>query len=226
MSKFSSGAHEPRSSGAIAPTSAQTLAVGLAEWHLPAPVSREVLLTDGDHLLVFGGQDASHYSVATIAVDPKTGAVSSLGGLSPAVHDAAGARVGKDNLVIAGGSPPPRSTVQAVQPAGAAVPRGQLPAMRTDQVAATIRTRIYVLGGAQDEGFPVATVFASDDAGVTWHDAGTLAQPVRYPALAIIDRAVYLFGGVTTADGSDTTAIQRYDPKSETTTVVGEVVSL
>jgi hypothetical protein len=159
----------------------------------------------------------------TIGIDPKTGAVSPLGGLSPAVHDAAGARLGNEDLVIAGGTPPPRSTVQVVQPTGPAQPRGQLPAARTDHVAATIGKKIYVLGGAQDEGLPVATVFASDDAGATWRDAGTLAQPVRYPALAIVNGAIYLFGGVTTANGTDTSAIQRYDPKTETTRVVGEV---
>jgi N-acetylneuraminic acid mutarotase len=82
---------------------------------------------------------------------------------------------------------------------------------------------IYVFGGAQDEGFPVATVFSSPDSGATWHDAGTLAQPVRYPAIAVIETAAYLFGGVTTTDGTDTTAIQRYDPKTHTTRVVAQL---
>jgi N-acetylneuraminic acid mutarotase len=86
-----------------------------------------------------------------------------------------------------------------------------------------VEGRIYVFGGAQDEGFPVATVFSSPDGGATWHDAGTLVQPVRYPAVAVLGTAPYLFGGVTTADGTDTTAIQRYDPTTKTTSVVAQL---
>ena len=84
---------------------------------------------------------------------------------------------------------------------------------------------VYVFGGAQDEGLPGATVFASADAGATWRDAGMLAEPVRYPAVAVVHHAIYLFGGVTTASGADTTAIQRYDPKTQTTSVVAHLAA-
>ena len=213
---------QPRT--ALPAAGAQSLEVSVAPWRLPAPVSRAVVLTDGQNLLVFGGQDASHNSTATTSqIDPKTGTVTALGPLSPAVHDAAGVRVGQDDLIIAGGSPPPRAAVQTVQGAGPAQLRGQLPAARTDHVAALVGDSIYVFGGAQDEGFPVATVFSSADAGATWHDAGTLTQPVRYPAIAVIGTAAYLFGGVTTTNGTDTTAIQRYDPKTHTTSVIAQL---
>ena len=213
---------QPRT--ALPAAGAQSLEVSVAPWRLPAPVSRAVVLTDGQNLLVFGGQDAGHNSTATTSqIDPKTGTVTASGPLSPAVHDAAGVRVGQDDLIIAGGSPPPRAAVQTVQGAGPAQLRGQLPAARTDHVAALVGDSIYVFGGAQDEGFPVATVFSSADAGATWHDAGTLTQPVRYPAIAVIGTAAYLFGGVTTTNGTDTTAIQRYDPKTHTTSVIAQL---
>lgn len=195
-----------------------------APWRLPAPVSRAVVLTDGKAILVYGGQDAQHTSTATaLAVDPRSGAATTLGSLSPAVHDAAGVRLGSESVIIAGGSPPPRAVVQVVPTAGVARTRGQLPAARTDHVAATVGGTIDVLGGAQDEGLPIASVVASTDAGASWHDAGTLSQPARYPAVAVSRGAVYLFGGVTTANGTDTTAIQRYDPGSRTTTVIGHL---
>jgi N-acetylneuraminic acid mutarotase len=50
-----------------------------------------------------------------------------------------------------------------------------------------------------------------------------LAAPVRYPAVAVVNNAVYLFGGVTTAQGTDTTDIQRYDPATNTTQIVGQL---
>jgi hypothetical protein len=175
-------------------------------------------------MFVFGGQDATHNSTASAEqIDPRSGAVTPLAALAPAVHDAAGAHLGADNLVIAGGTPPPRATVQAVPRAGTSRTRGQLPAARTDHVAVTVGATIYVLGGAQNEGLPVASVFASADAGATWRDAGSLAMPVRYPAVQVARGAVYVFGGVTTVNGTDTTAIQRYDPATQTTSVVAQL---
>jgi N-acetylneuraminic acid mutarotase len=39
----------------------------------------------------------------------------------------------------------------------------------------------------------------------------------------VLHENIYLFGGVTTANGSDTTAIQRYNPKTRTTAVVDQL---
>ena len=51
------------------------------------------------------------------------------------MHDAAGAYLGQAAIVIAGGSPPPRATVQAIDAAGTR-PVGALPAPRTQPVSA------------------------------------------------------------------------------------------
>jgi len=201
---------------------AKTLDVTPATWQLPAPVSREVGLTDGTALLVFGGQDARHNSTAAAyRVDPTTGATSPIGVLDPPVHDAAGVRLGGRDIVIAGGSPPARATVQALSGSGAALPLGQLPAPRTDHVAALVDTTIYVLGGADVAEAPLTGVLASTD-GVTWRAAGNLAEPVRYPAVAVVNRAIYLFGGVGPGH-HDSTAVQRYDPATGTTQVVAQL---
>jgi N-acetylneuraminic acid mutarotase len=48
--------------------------------------------------------------------------------------------------------------------------------------------------------------------GVTFTRVGTLPVPVRYPAVAVVGTAVYLFGGVSnSARGIDTPAVQRFD---------------
>src|SRR4029077_16104658 len=143
------------------------------------------------------------------------GSTSTIGPLNPAVHDAAGVRRNGSDLVIAGGAPPARATVQAITVGQTTHSIGQLAAPRTDHVAALVGGTVYVLGGADASEAPLASVEASSD-GATWHAAGGLAQAVRSPAVAVVDNAIYLFGGVGSGH-ADTTAIQRYDTATGTT---------
>src|SRR5450759_5183336 len=65
------------------------------------------------------------------------------------------------------------------------------------------------------------SVLASTD-GVTWRTAGNITTPVRYPAVTSANGAVYIIGGVT-SNGTDTSAVQRYDPKTGATTVIAQL---
>jgi N-acetylneuraminic acid mutarotase len=113
--------------------------------------------------------------------------------------------------------------VQAVGAGGgASQPIGDLPAARADHVAAVVNNTAYVLGGGQEAVRLVPQVVATTD-GTTWRSAGTLAAPVRYPAVAVVGGSIYLFGGVQSTGMPDSSAIQRYDPASGTTTVVGQL---
>jgi N-acetylneuraminic acid mutarotase len=215
----SSAAPAPSSTAGTAAPAA--LEVSTAPWRLPAPVSREVVLRDGTGFAVLGGQDAEHISnPAAYRVDPATGTQVSVGSLDPPVHDAAGVRLGDAALVIGGGTPPARATVQMIaMPSSKVV--GQLPAPRTDHVAALVDGTTYVLAGADAAEAPLADVVASAD-GVTWRHAGGLVEAVRYPAVAVAGGAVYLFGGVG-AGRADTASVQRYDPATGTTKVVARL---
>jgi N-acetylneuraminic acid mutarotase len=180
-------------------------------------------LNDGRDLVVLGGQDAAHNSTAAVLdINPRTGVAKVLGALNPAVHDAAGVRLDHRDVVIAGGTPPPQTVVQAIGASGRSQIVGRLPERRTDHSATLLGATIYVFGGAQDEGVPVSSIFASGD-GANWRSAGTLVDPARYPAVAVARGAAYVFGGVTTTAGTDTQSVQRYDPKTQTTTVVAEL---
>jgi len=195
-------------------------------WTLPAPLSREVLLTDGHQLVGLGGLNAAKVSSPGVfSIDPTSGAAKPLGNLNPAVHDAAGAFVNGKYLVFAGGTgatPPITNIVQAIPADGGAVQNvGMLPQARADLGAAVVANTAYVVAGSQETQSFFPTVLASTD-GATWRTAGTLAQPVRYPAVTEANGAVYLVGGVTST-GADTAAVQRYDTKTGTTTVIAQL---
>lgn len=201
--------------------------ISAAPWRAPAPVSREVLLTDDTSLYVLGGLDEGKSTTpAVVRIDPATGASTPAGQLAPGVHDAAGFRHGGDLVVVAGGVPPAVASVQAVTTAGATRSVGQLSAARADLVVAVVGDTAYALGGGDEKSGQTTlfdTVAASADGGATWTDAGTLTEAVRYPAVAVVDGAIYLFGGVTASGSPDTRSVQRYDPKTGATTVVAQL---
>ena len=142
------------------------------------------------------------------------------------MHDSAGAYLGGRFLVVGGGdgTPPQRSTVQAVAGSGGtSVTVGNLVMPRADLGAALVNGTVYALGGGLEATTLYTSVEASSDGGATWRAAGSLAAPVRYPAVTVLNGAVYLFGGVTTAQGTDTTDVQRYDPQTGTTQIVAHL---
>ncbi len=104
---------------------------------------------------------------------------------------------------------------------GAAKALGMLPQARADLAAAVVDNTAYVMAGSQESQSFFLSVLASTD-GATWRAAGNITTPVRYPAIAAANGAVYLFGGVT-SNGTDTAAVQRYDPKTGATTVIAQL---
>lgn len=212
----------------LGPVSNGVLHIVPATWTLPFALSREVLLTDGRQLVDLGGLNAAKVSSgAVFAIDPASGAAKPYGTLSPAVHDAAGAFLGGKFLVFAGGTgatPPITNVVQGVPGGGGAAQGvGTLPEARADLGAAVVNNTAYIVGGSQETQSFFPSVLASTD-GVTWRTAGNLAQPVRYPAVTSSNGAVYIIGGVAST-GADTTAVQRYDPKTGTTTAIAQLPS-
>jgi hypothetical protein len=195
-------------------------------WTLPVPLSREVLLTDGHQLVGLGGLNAAKLSSPGVfTIDPTSGTAAPFGTLNPAVHDSAGAFLNGKYVVFAGGTgatPPITNIVQAV-PAGGGTAQniGMLPQPRADLAAAVVDNTAYVVAGSQETQSFFPSVLASTD-GATWRTAGTISTPVRYPAVTAVSGAVYIIGGVTSS-GADTTAVQRYDPKTGTTTVIAQL---
>ncbi|HWC39522.1 MAG TPA: kelch repeat-containing protein [Acidimicrobiales bacterium] len=189
-------------------------------------MSRAVVLSDGADILVLGGLARGDVSTAAVErINPATGAGTRAGSLALAVHDAAGALLGGRSLVFGGGSSTTVPTVQAFT-GQTATTVGRLPEPRSDVAAVVVGNRAYVLGGFDGTRLVPSVVGTTD--GVTFTSAGQLAQPVRYPAVAVEGGYVWVIGGdLGTAEnattGGQTTDIQRFDPASGTTTVVGHL---
>jgi DNA-binding beta-propeller fold protein YncE len=223
-----------RSTGATAPATrpaqvtpgASKLVASLTSWHLPAPVSRAVALAHGSQLTILGGLTTGDVSTAAVVgIDPRTGGSSRLGSLETAVHDAAGAELGGRSLVFAGGSATTLAAVQAFAGGTAAV-IGQLPSPRSDLSAVTVGRRAFVLGGFDGSAL-LPEVLATID-GTRFSVAGKLALAVRYGAAATAGGMVYLAGGdlgtgESAAAGGQTSDIQRFDPRTGRTTVIGHL---
>ena len=93
----------------------QSLEAGVAAWQLPVALSRPAVVADGSGFTVLGGLASSQASVATVySVNPTSGSITATGTLAAAVHDAAGAVLGRSTYVLGGGSPNTVATVQSI----------------------------------------------------------------------------------------------------------------
>ncbi|HVB05283.1 MAG TPA: hypothetical protein VNF07_03420 [Acidimicrobiales bacterium] len=215
----------PRDHRGAAP-SAALLTVATLGWHLPAALSRPVAVAVGGEALLLAGLHAGDVSTADVVrVDPAKASAAMVGSLPVAVHDAGGAALGGTAFVFAGGAATTQSAVQAFRGVHAVV-AGSLPVGRSDLAAVTVHGVAYVLGGF-DGSELVPAILATRD-GSSFSTVGALAQPVRYPAVAALGSEVYVVGGALsttegTLGGPQTADIQRFDPATGSTTIIGHL---
>ena len=185
----------------------------------PGRAAREVVLAGTGALFVIGGLDSGSSSTGRVwNVALPGGTTTRLAVLPQVLHDAAGAVLGGDLYVFGGGGATELATVQRYRAGGASVV-GHLPQARSDLVAVAIGGTAYVLGGF-DGSTSIASVLATTD-GVTFRTVAQLPQTVRYPAVAVLDGRIWLFGGQH--DGRAVSTIQRVDPAAGTAVVAGQL---
>jgi hypothetical protein len=198
-----------------------------APWQLGAPVSRAVALVSGSDVVVLGGLATGDTSTSTVwQLAPGSGTATRVGSLARAVHDAAGALLGGRCVVFGGGAASTVADVQAWTSGVGAQVIGTLPQPRSDLAAVTVGTTAYVLGGF--DGTAMAPDILATTDGVHFASVGRLAVPVRYPAVAVADGAMWIVGGQlgtgeSSAVGGQSDAIQRFDLRSHKTTLVGHL---
>ena len=193
----------------------------------------------GAELTVLGGITPTGTSVATVStLVPATGTSTASTPLATGVHDAAAVSLGSRTYVLGGGSPDTVSTVQSVAAPSAptekgAIPpaSGQLPQPRSDLAVVTLprggsgrSLTAYVVGGYDGTTY-LPQVLATTN-GTSYSSVANLKVPVRYPAVAALGGAIYSFGGQVaspTSAPAATTDVQRIDPVTHATTIVGHL---
>ena len=216
----------PASSSSTPPTPPTVIAapaalhVTTASWHLPEAVSRQVVLPVGPDLLMAGGLVGQDDSTATIwRIDPHTGVATGDGHLAIAVHDAAGVVLHGRSYIFGGGGSREFDTVQTLNPNEQATVSGRMPGARSDLVAAALGDTAYVFGGYDGDTIAPAVLETTD--GATFTPLTDLPVPVRYPAVAVVGAAAWLFGGER--NGAQLDLIQKIDLATGHASIAGHM---
>jgi outer membrane protein assembly factor BamB len=197
---------------------------GLLPWSLASPLSRMNVYPWASGVLIAGGLTVGQSSQSAVStLDTGTGTLHQISSLVYGVHDAAGAVITGSDVVFGGGSPATVATVQSFANGTPYAPAA-LPVPRSDATAVTVGSTTYILGG-YDGTNSTPGVLATTD-GRTFSTVADLAVAVRYPAVAAAGRDIYVFGGQSVgagATGGPVADIQRIDPASHRTSVVGQL---
>ena len=226
----SGGAGPPAPGSAAASTSAPapsptaraplTLRVTRTAYHLPAGISREVVLARGQNLLIIGGITQQLTTTGTIIqLNPVTGQATRAGQLADPAHDAAGAVLGGRPYLFGGGDLAELAAVQALRHRGTAAVAGQLPRPRSDISSVTLGSTAYLIGGYDGTSW-IGTVLATTN-GRAFSRVADLPVPVRYAAVAGDGMRIWVFGVLTPAGNSR--VIQQVNLGTGKASVVGRM---
>jgi outer membrane protein assembly factor BamB len=174
-------------------------------------------------LVIAGGLDSAGASASGIfALDTTNGSLHLEGSLAVPTHDAAGATLAGQALVLGGGTTAPSPVLQRFGLGGQALASGSLPTARADATAVTLGATAFVIGGYNGPALDAVVLGTTD--GLHFRPVATLPVPVRYPAAAALDGKIYVFGGQL-GDGQLTRAVQVVNPRTRSAHVVGQLPS-
>jgi hypothetical protein len=205
---------------------------GLLPWSLPAPISREVVLPSaGAQVLILGGLNGSNSASGVFSLDTGSGALAQVGSLPSGVHDATGAVIAGEDVILGGGSANSVASVQSfpqIPPTPSRGPglqgssSGTLPQPRSDAASVTIGRTTYVIGGYNGSSADPDVLSTSD--GRTFRVFARLDVPVRYAAVAASAGRIYVFGGEGTSGaraGAPVDDIQMVNTSTGAVSIVG-----
>jgi N-acetylneuraminic acid mutarotase len=103
-------------------------------------------------------------------------------------------------------------------PEGHWIVRAPMPTIRQELSAVTLGGEIYVVGGMDGNGSPLARVEAYDPATNTWEAKAPLPAPRHHVAIATLEGKLYAIGGVGTTVPTWVAAreVYEYDPFEDT----------
>ena len=237
----SSSSQNGKKTGASITTTRPTVTAAEAPWQLSAPISGALVLRGlGTQLSVLGGMTTGGtLAEGAFTFDTSTGKLVHVGNLENALTDSSGAVIAGQDLVFGGSSPIPLSTVQDLAQPGAftaaggtsragtivrATVVGTLPQACTDAAVATIGTTTYLVGGYNGTSSSPQVLATTD--GRTFVAVASLAQPVRFAAVAAVAGKLYVFGGQTVSQSIASPpldTIQLVEPAKHRTRIVGHL---
>ena len=148
-------------------------------------------------IILAGGLDAKKSSTDVLwSFDPSSGDTTSIGKLPKPVHTPATAAIGRTTFVMGGGQGTSVfDDVLAVSQTGTVESIGKLPEPRTNGIGLTTPDgkSMLVIGGYNGHQ-PTLDVLQTSD-GKTFTTVATLLHGVRFPAVAMLGRAVWVVGG-------------------------------
>ena len=187
---------------AVRHSSAGGLSVSVP-YRLPAPVEREVAVAHNGAIIVAGGLDSGGRSTnGVFRMSPSTGALSSLGTLPQAFHDAAGAILGNGLYVFGGGVAQSSASVQRFDlVTHTARVVATLPRALSDLAVASTVNGVFLVGG-YDAHVPRREIYRTTD-GTHFTLVARLPVGLRYPAVAALGTNVVIAGGTSPSGASD-----------------------
>ncbi|HEX4526873.1 MAG TPA: hypothetical protein VH108_09070 [Gaiellaceae bacterium] len=173
-----------------------------APYRLPAPVEREVAVAHNGTVILAGGLDSGGASTEGVfRLSPATGALSSLGTVAQAFHDAAGAIIGNALYVFGGGAAQSSSSVQRFD-LGTNTGRivAHLSRALSDIAAAQTSAGVFLVGGF-DGRIPRSEIYRTTD-GMHFVLVARLPVGLRYPAVAALGSKIVIAGGMSPSGAS------------------------
>jgi hypothetical protein len=192
----------PRRSRAVHGSTGGGLTARVA-FRLPAPVEREVAAVHGGAIIIAGGLDSGGQSTdGVFRLSPSTGALTSLGTVPQAFHDAAGAIIGNGLFVFGGGAAQSSASVQRFDlTAHVGHLVAALPRPLSDIASASTASGVYLVGG-YDGHVPRREIYRTTD-GTHFALVARLPVGLRYPAVAAVGTNVVIAGGTSPSGASD-----------------------
>jgi len=184
----------------------RSLGSGLTDrvaYRLPAPVEREVAAVHDGAIIIAGGLDSGGQSTdGVFRMSPSTGALTSLGTVPQAFHDAAGAVIGNGLFVFGGGAAQSSASVQRFDlTTHVGHIAGSLARPLSDIASASTASGVYLVGG-YDGRVPRREIYHTAD-GTHFTLVARLPVGLRYPAVAAIGTKVVIAGGTSPSGASD-----------------------
>ncbi len=179
---------------------------GLLPWSLSSPLSRMALFPNGKNLTIVGGYTSSGSSASGIYnLNTTNGNLTLTSSLTNGVHDASYSLINGKMAIMGGGQTTSVNTAELVSPTTGILNKSYLPQLRSDSTAVNVGSTTYIIGGYNGTNADPKILITTN--GTSFKDYGSLPIPVRYAAATSLNGIIYIFGGISASNNSNSTPL-------------------